>query len=83
MKLEKPTEDVLIMITENIFPDDLTGSVINIKSQLLHTPDVEIARAFCYMQLEIDKLTKERNILKIKADLRSLARTGMIQPVPK
>ncbi len=66
----KRMEDVLAVILANVKKDNLTGSVIDIKSRLRGTPDVEIARAFCYMQLEIDKLTKERNIYKIKEDLR-------------
>jgi hypothetical protein len=69
-------EDVLTVVLANVKKDDLTGSVINIKSRLARTPGVEIARAFCYMQFEIDKLTKERNVLKIKEDLRKIAASG-------
>lgn len=70
MKLDSTTETFLIHVVENVREGDLTGSIINLKSLLGRTPDAEIARALCYLNLEVEKLTKERNILQLREDLR-------------
>lgn len=81
MKLDKTTETFLIHVVESVREEDLTGSIINLKSLLAGWPDAEIARALCYLNLEVEKLTKERNILQLREDLRK-TRTKTEHTIP-